>query len=223
MHISTSKTPRRIDLSVERMRIFLKVGRWLLTVAVTAVLSVTLATALADRRMSDLSPEHRVVFEQEFTASQEQEVDWQAYRAIEDRLAIELGEKIDPDGRPDSFVDRYSENSLTYPGNFATNWNHSYELKATPAKGVAVLLHGLSDSPYSMRSTAQTLVDAGYNVVVPRMPGHGFAAGGLLGARWEDWAAAVRIAVRHAARLPGADESFVVAGPGNGQPVVVAK
>ena len=216
MHISTSKTPRRIDLSAKPMRIFLKVGRWLLTVAVTAVLSVTLATALADRRMSDLSPEHRVVLEQEFTASQEQEVDWQAYRAIEDRLAIELGEKIDPDVRPDSFVDRYSENSLTYPGNFATNWNHSYELTATPAKGVAVLLHGLSDSPYSMRSTAQTLVDAGYNVVVPRMPGHGFAAGGLLGARWEDWAAAVRIAVRHAARLPGADESFVLAGYSNG-------
>src|SRR5210317_2153355 len=109
MQISKRKIPRRIDLPVKPMRVFLKIGRWLLTVAVTAVLSVTLATALADRRMSDLSPEHRVVFEQEFTASQEKEVDWQAYRAIEDRLATELGEKIDPDGRPDSFVDRYSE------------------------------------------------------------------------------------------------------------------
>jgi esterase/lipase len=45
-----------------------------------------------------------------------------------------------------------------------------------------------------MRGVAQTMVDAGYNVVVPRMPGHGFAVGGLLDARWEDWAAAVRIA-----------------------------
>src|SRR5210317_740632 len=194
------------------MRIFLKIGRWLLTIVVTAFLSVTLVTALGDRRMSDLSPEHRVVFEREFTASQEPEVDWQAYRSIEEQLAIELVEKIDPDDRPDSFVDRYSENSLTYPGNFTTNWNYSYELTAAPAKGVAVLLHGLSDSPYSMRSIAQTLVDAGYNVVVPRMPGHGFAVGGLLGARWEDWAAVVRIAVRRAARLPGAEKSFVLAG-----------
>jgi hypothetical protein len=95
------------------MRIFLKIGRWLLTIVVTAFLSVTLVTALGDRRMSDLSPEHRVVFEREFTASQEPEVDWQAYRSIEEQLAIELGEKIDPDDRPDSFVDRYSENSLT--------------------------------------------------------------------------------------------------------------
>ena len=198
------------------MGIFLKIGRWLLTVAVTAVLSVTLVTALGDRRMSDLSPEHRIDFAEEFTASQEPAVDWDAYLAIEEKLAIELGEKIDPDGRPDSLVDRYSENSLTYPGNFTNNWNQSYELTAASPKGVAVLLHGLTDSPYSMRSTAQTLVDAGYNVVVPRMPGHGFAVGGLLGARWEDWAAVVRIAARHAARLPGAEESFVLAGYSNG-------
>jgi len=216
MQLSKRKTPRRIDLPAERMRIFLKIGRWLLTIAVTVVLTFTLVIALGDRRMSDLSPEHRVVFEQEFTASQEPVTDWQAYRAIEARLAIHLSEMIDPHDRPDSFVDRYAENSLTYPDNFTTNWNHSYELMVASPKGVAVLLHGLSDSPYSMRSTAQTLVDAGYNVVVPRMPGHGFAVGGLLGARWEDWAAAVRIAVRHAARLPGADESFVLAGYSNG-------
>ena len=125
MQLSKRKSPRRIDLSLKRMRIFLKIGRWLLTVAATAVLTVTLVTALGDRRMSDLSPEHRVVFEQEFTASQEPEVDWEAYRAIEDKLAVELGEKISSDDRSDSLVDRYSENSLTYPGNFTTNWNLS--------------------------------------------------------------------------------------------------
>jgi len=196
--------------------IILKISRWLLTIAVTAVLSVTLVTALSDRRMSDLSPEHRVSFEQEFTASQERQIDWEAYQAIEGKLAIELGEKIDPNDRPDSLVDRYSEESLTYPGNFTENWNRSYELTAASPKGVAVLLHGLTDSPYSMRATAETLAEAGYNVVVPRMPGHGFAVGGLLGARWEDWAAAVRVAIRHAAQLPGAEESFVLGGYSNG-------
>jgi alpha-beta hydrolase superfamily lysophospholipase len=175
--------------------IILKISRWLLTIAITAVLSVTLVIALGDRRMSDLSPEHRVTFENEFTAAQEPHTDWDAYRAIEAKLNVELGEKIDADARTDSLVDRYSEDSLTYPGNFTKNWNRSYELSATSPKGVAVLLHGLSDSPYSMRGVALTMVDAGYNVVVPRMPGHGFAVGGLLDARWEDWAAAVRIAV----------------------------
>ena len=139
--------------------IILKISRWLLTIAITAVLSVTLVIALGDRRMSDLSPEHRVTFENEFTAAQEPHTDWDAYRAIEAKLKVELGEKIDADARPDSLVDRYSEDSLTYPGNFTKNWNRSYELSATSPKGVAVLLHGLSDSPYSMRGVAQTMVD----------------------------------------------------------------
>ena len=61
--------------------IILKISRWLLTIAITAVLSVTLVIALGDRRMSDLSPEHRVTFENEFTAAQEPHTDWDAYRA----------------------------------------------------------------------------------------------------------------------------------------------
>ena len=38
---------------------------------------------------------------------------------------------------------------------------------------VVVLLHGLSDSPYYMRAIATTLHEAGYNVVVGLLPGHG--------------------------------------------------
>jgi pimeloyl-ACP methyl ester carboxylesterase len=82
--------------------------------------------------------------------------------------------------------------------------------------GVAVLLHGLSDSPYSLLSTAKALAGAGYNVVVPRMPGHGFAVGGLQQARSEDWAAATRIAVRRAMQLPASDRSMIIAGYSNG-------
>lgn len=187
-----------------------------MTVIVTAVLTITLVIAVGDRQMLDLSPEHRIEFEHEFKAFQEQQTDWEHYLEIEKNLAAELSEKIDADNRPDSLVDRYSEDSLTFPGNYDGNWNRSYELTATAPKGVAVLLHGLSDSPYSMLATAQTLVGAGYNVVVPRMPGHGFAVGGLLEVRWEDWAAAVRVAVRRAMLLPGADQSFVLAGYSNG-------
>jgi esterase/lipase len=67
-----------------------------------------------------------------------------------------------------------------------------------------------------MLSTAQVLAAAGYDVIVPRMPGHGFAVGGLLQARWEDWASAVRIAVRTAMEREGADTSFLLAGYSNG-------
>jgi pimeloyl-ACP methyl ester carboxylesterase len=38
---------------------------------------------------------------------------------------------------------------------------------------VAVLIHGLSDSPFFMRAIAKILFDEGYSVVVPLLPGHG--------------------------------------------------
>ena len=176
------------------MPVAAKLARWLATVAVTVVLTVTLVTAIADRRMADLGPEHRLGLDQEFTAAAEQSTNWNDYLLIEAALSDELRQEIDADGTRFSQVDRYWSGGLTNPDNFDTNWNLSYQLDASPARGVALLLHGLSDSPYSMRATAETLQESGYNVVVPRMPGHGFAVGSLLDTRWEDWAAAVRVA-----------------------------
>jgi alpha-beta hydrolase superfamily lysophospholipase len=182
----------------------------------TVILTVYFTLAISSRKMHDLGPEHRVEFNHEFDASQEDETDWSGYLAIEGRLAKELAEKISSESRPKSRVDRFSSHSLTFPGNYDENWNRSYEMKTASPRGVALLLHGLTDSPYTMLTTAQALVGAGYNVVVLRMPGHGFAVGGMLQARWEDWAAAIRIAVRHAMQQPGADESLLLVGYSNG-------
>ena len=113
-------------------------------------------------------------------------------------------------------VDRHDSQSLTYPGSFDVVWNRSYEMLVESPRGVAVLLHGLSDSPYSMQSTANVLLEAGFSVVVPRMPGHGFAVGGLRQSRWEDWTAAVRIAVARAKQLGGEDSALILGGYSNG-------
>ena len=180
------------------------------------LLTIYFVRAYDMRNMPALGPEYRVEFEHEFDASQEDQVDWSAYLEIEGRLAIELEEKIHSFARPDSLVDRFSAASLTFPDNYPQNWNYSYETVAPKARGVAVLLHGLTDSPYSMRSTAEIFVDAGFSVVVPRMPGHGFAVGGLLEAQWQDWAAVVRIAVRHAVKIKGGDEQLLLVGYSNG-------
>ncbi len=180
------------------------------------VLVVYFALAFNSRNKPDLGPEYRIEFEHEFDASREDVTDWSAYVALESKLADELSEKVLAATRPDSFVDRFSIRSVTNPGNYDGNWNRSYEMRATSPRGVAVLLHGLTDSPYSMLSTAEALVAAGYNVVVPRMPGHGFAVGGMLQARWEDWAASVRIAVRHAMQQAGADQALLLVGYSKG-------
>ena len=193
-----------------------RIAQWIITVVSVLFLTIYFGWAFESRRMLQLQPEHRVEFKNEFRAQHEDETTWQGYLDIEAQLAAELDEKIHNSERPESLVDRYSPGSLSYPDNFPSNWNHSYELSVPSPRGVAVLLHGLTDSPYSMLSTAQTLAGAGFNVVVPRMPGHGFAVGGLVQARWEDWTAAVRVAIRHAQTLPGHDRSFIVGGYSNG-------
>ncbi len=179
---------------------------------VVLLLTIYFVRAYDSRNMPALGPEFRIEFEHEFNASQETQVDWSAYLEIENKLSIELEEKIHSESRPDSLFDRFSPESLTFPGNYPDNWNLSYEMSASTPRGVAVLLHGLTDSPYSMHSTAKTLVNAGYSVVVPRLPGHGFAVGGLLQARWEDWVAVVRIAARHAMKLEGSDKQLLLIG-----------
>jgi len=193
-----------------------KISKWIASILTMLLLTFYFVRAIDSRHMPALGPEYRIEFKHEFDASQEDQTDWSAYLAIENKLAIELEEKIDSDTRPDSLVDRFSADSLTFPDNYHGNWNRSFETSAASPHGVAVLLHGLTDSPYSMLSTAQILVGAGYNVVVPRMPGHGFAVGGLLQARWEDWTAAVRIAIKHAMELQGSDQALLLVGYSNG-------
>jgi alpha-beta hydrolase superfamily lysophospholipase len=194
----------------------MRIMRWIATVLGVLLLTIYFGWAFESRNFLQLGPEHRIRFEQEFRAADEDETDWADYLEIEERLAAETAEKIVDRDRPDSLVDRYSTGALSSPHRYPANWNRSYQITVPAPRGVAVLLHGLSDSPYSMLATAQTLAGAGYNVVVPRMPGHGFAVGALLQARWEDWTAAVRIAMRQAAGLPGADQSLLIAGYSNG-------
>ncbi len=174
------------------------------------------AWAFSARQMADLAPEHRVEFSAEFQARHEASTDWQAYLAIEDRLAEELISRVEALPRAAGLLDRHSSQGLTHPESLAVNWNRSYEARAESPRGVAVLLHGLSDSPYSMRATAETFLDVGFSVVVPRMPGHGFAVGGLRQSRWEDWTATVRLAVARARELVDEDEPLVMVGYSNG-------
>ena len=194
----------------------ISISRWIVTVLAVLLLTIYFGWAFDSRRMLQLQPEHRIEFDAEFRARDEDETTWQNYLDIETELARELDAKIHDGDRPDSLLDRYASDSLSDPDGYPSNWNRSYELSVPTPRGVAVLLHGLTDSPYSMLSTAQTLAGAGYNVVVPRMPGHGFAVGGLVQARWEDWTAAVRIAIRHARTLPGSEQSLILGGYSNG-------
>ena len=158
----------------------------------------------------DLFAWHTVELEQEFTAEKLSEIiSFSDYLSLEDRLFEELQVKIykkNSDKQQYRLI-RYNSGSLADPTVFEKNWNRSFELKQDKPEAAVLLLPGLSDSPYSLRSLAHTLHEQGYYVLALRMPGHGTIPSGLVDTNWQDMAAAVKLAVRHIDRImePGSE------------------
>jgi carboxylesterase len=61
---------------------------------------------------------------------------------------------------------------------------------ATGGPDGALVLHGFTGNPSSMRGVAERLADAGLTVELPLLPGHGTAIDELVPLRWADWSAA---------------------------------
>jgi carboxylesterase len=61
---------------------------------------------------------------------------------------------------------------------------------ATGGPEGALVLHGFTGSPFSMRGIAEKLADAGLTVELPLLPGHGTSVADMLVTGWEDWSAA---------------------------------
>lgn len=51
----------------------------------------------------------------------------------------------------------------------------------------ALVLHGFTGSPVSMRPIAEALAAAGFAVEMPRLPGHGTSVEDLAETGWDDW------------------------------------
>lgn len=149
---------------------------------------------------------HTVRLAEEYRASRAGEVQtYPDYLQLEDRLFAELYERIYSHVAPgpaDALL-RYTRGSASDPLARTPNWNRSFELPATDPAGGVLLLHGMSDSPYSLRALGEALNRRGYWVVGLRLPGHGTAPSGLLDVRWEDMAGAVRLAAAHLAQKSG--------------------
>lgn len=114
-------------------------------------------------------------------------------------------------------LNRFYPGSAVYPAHFHTDWNRSFILMPKgEIRGAVVLLHGLTDSPYSVRYLAEDYQQRGFVAVAPRLPGHGTAPGSLTAVDWQSWMAATRLAVREATRLAGAQRPLHLVGYSNG-------
>ena len=195
--------------------------RWLAypVAAVAGVLAtIILVFAVQARlRLPELRPWHTVTLAEEFRAGRASS--FAEYRALEERLFAELRRQVldDPLAADNQAFGRYNPKSVPARLALDTQYNRSYELLPRgEARGAVLLVHGLSDSPYSMRALAQTFVAQGYHVVALRLPGHGTVPAGLVDVSWEDWYAAVVLAARHAASKAGPGKPFVAGGHSTG-------
>ncbi len=189
----------------------------------TLVVAVVLVTLLVIRAWDSLGgaplePWHTVI-PQEMTIAEMDRASWADYIAHEDRLfsrlRAEIAEDLDPEDK--TAINRYFEESPIFPGKFRTDWNRSYEIRpeGTPL-GAVVLLHGLTDSPYSLRHIARHYAARGFVAIGLRVPGHGTVPAALTEAEWEDWMAATRLAMREARAQAGPDRPIHVVGFSNG-------
>jgi len=179
------------------------------TVGAAIVLVVVFVVYLNGR--PDLNVWHLADLDEEFRADAGINT-FTDYLALEERLFRQLDQlvyaKIPSDQKTE--INRYNRGSLSDPARWKPGWNRSFELTAKSPKAGILLLHGMSDSPYSLRQLGQRLNAAGAQVLGLRMPGHGTAPSGLVELTWQDMAAATRLAMRHLAAQIGDRPIYIV-------------
>jgi alpha-beta hydrolase superfamily lysophospholipase len=205
-----------------------RLAKWLAIAAgVGAIVLATIVVVFALQaraRLPDLHAWHRDRGVQDFrinTLSSPQS--FGEYRALEEKLFADIKSRIlgDPDEADRSKLSRYNPNSVVAHLALDTAYNRSFELAPTGIpRGSVLLVHGLTDSPYSMRAVADTFVAQGFYVVALRLPGHGTTPAGLLDVSWEDWYGAVVLAAKYASSRGGSGKPFLAGGHSTGAALV---
>ena len=199
-------------------RVFSGVVKAMVLAALLAF-TVLLAWAFESRSMPALKIWHTVHLDSEFTARDATpQSTLRDYLDQEARLFDELREKVYQrvEATDALSYSRYRAGGVQDPDWRQRNWNRTFELVPEHIKGGVLLLHGLTDSPYSLRRIGELLYAKGFYVLGLRLPGHGTIPAALTQVRWEDWVAASRIGARHVREWIGPTQPFIIAGYSNG-------
>jgi alpha-beta hydrolase superfamily lysophospholipase len=198
------------------------VGRWgrrAAWLAVVAGVALVLGfTSYAMATLPDLAPWHTEILPGEFAARGPGPDDFAGYQQLEAELfAAAARRTADWAGSGDAFTaGRFNPASNAQQLAAGAPFNRSFRLSPAVPVGSALLVHGLTDSPYSMKALAESLYQRGFEVTVLRLPGHGTLPSMLTRVTYEDWVAAVRLATRDVARRTPAGQPFYVGGYSTG-------
>ena len=201
----------------------LRLARWLLgwvlwTAAVVFASIVVFGAWQARWRIPDLQPWHRFVPDDVRAAEVTPGFTFAQYLKREDEVFAQVAQQVEARVPPEhrNVSNRYYR-AAALRDKMGRDWNRTTEFvpDGPPVAG-ALLVHGLTDGPYSMRSIGEALRAHGVYAVALRMPGHGTVPAGLTRATWRDWLAVVRVGARHVRQVVGPVKRLVLVGYSNG-------
>jgi len=144
-----------------------------LTLLLAVIATIWLIRGFEARGMPELAIWHTYSLKNEFHARDYPNgISFQQYQQLELRLDAELDEniylQIDVDNRGQ--FNRYDKSSRAFAGATGQKWNRSFEIDITNPVGGILLLHGASDSPYSVRALSEIFAKQGFYILALRIP-----------------------------------------------------
>ncbi|WP_415405534.1 alpha/beta hydrolase [Sulfurovum sp. CS9] len=202
-----------------------KASQMLLSAFLGALLIGVIVFILYMKSLPSLSTWHKTILQNEFSTKltiKNTVKDFDAYIALEKRLFDELDSEVyeKVPAHEKNRINRYTQNSVADPKRWEKAWNKSFELSVENPKMGVLLLHGMSDSPYSLHAQAEYLHKKGVWVVAMRMPGHGTIPSGLIELKWQDMAAVVQIGMERLSQKLG-DKPIHIMGYSTGAPLAL--
>ena len=138
--------------------------------------------------------------------------DFEQYIALEDDLLAEMESKVftQTRGLTHQPLNRYVPGSYSDPQKWPFDWNRSFEWQSPQAEFGLLLIHGMSDSPYSMSHFAQHFKPKAH-ILGLRLPGHGTLPSGLVDVSWQEMAEVVALATEHMQKKLAGKPLYVIA------------
>lgn len=191
----------------------------LLALLVAFCLTIALGfTLYAVSALPTLQPWHTQRLDGEFTALGNHGLDFEGYLKLESNLfdAMRAREATWDQSNEAYVFSRFNQASGINRLAEGAPFNHSFRLTLANPVGHALLVQGLTDSPYSMKALADSLHSRGFEVTVLRLPGHGTFPSMMTEMRVRDWTAAVRLAAHDVASRTPAGQPFYIGGYSTG-------
>lgn len=195
----------------------------LVVAIVLAVFALVYGWSQFARMLPELDPWHQEFPASEFTHEDEADgYDFDDYFAQEKRVFEELDVLVESSWKDSGKFSRFNPKSVSFPGyDGSSNWNCSMLREAANPRGGVLMIHGLSDSPYSFRALSERLHGEGYTVMLLRVPGHGTCPAALAETDFRDWEAAVRVAANDLRKRLPDGSPMIAAGFSNGGALTV--